>query len=405
MKLTSGQAEIKKSGPKQEALFLVSVVFIALAMRAPLSCIGPLVSFFKADLGLGPAASGLLTTIPLVAFSLMSPIAGKLTSMSNGKTFIVSCLLLVMAASLTRSYLGLPGLFLGTAFLGAAIGGLNVAMPVLIRGRQGIRLGFSMGIFSTAMAFSSALASGFSIPVSHLLGNWRNGIVLFSLPAVAATVLWYKASGSLNKKPSGPVESLFRGVPIKTFLSLPLFMGLQSFVFFSMVMWLTSMLVSQGYAAEQAALLLFAVQVIGILPNFFYPIAVEKSKNKGRLAVLAALMYVLGFLLVFFQNGIATTLLAVFLLGFGNGMSISMCLTLIALKGKNREETAKISAFTQMIGYAIAAPGPLVLGAVSEMTGGWTAPLLILVMIAILMGIVGRKAGNATNPPLALTAS
>ncbi len=383
------------AGRREGGLFLAGVVLIALAMRAPVSCVGPLVSFLKSDLGLDPAAAGLLTTIPLVVFSLMSPAAGRLVSVLGGKRFVTACLLLIAAASLLRSYLGPAGLFLGTALLGAAIGGLNVALPSLIRGRCGARLGLAMGLYSTSLALSSALASGFSLPVSGLAGGWQNGMALFSAPAVAAAALWRAAAGSPDTARQRRAKTSMRGLPYKKLLPLPLFMGLQSFLFFSMVMWFTSVLVSRGMPAAQASLLLLAVQVIGIFPNFLYPMAVVRSARRGRLAALSALAYLLGFLLLIVRHE-AALLPAVLLLGIGNGTSISAALTLITLRGKDREQTARISAFTQTLGYAIGAPGPMLVGAVNGMTGGWTVPLLILAAVAALMGAAGRVAGNGT---------
>lgn len=44
----------------------------------------------------------------------------------------------------------------------------------------------------------------------------------------------------------------------------------------------------------------------------------------------------------------------------------------------------------QSIGYIVASTGPLFLGTISEMTGGWTVPFIILMAVAYVLPSLGQ---------------
>lgn len=49
---------------------------------------------------------------------------------------------------------------------------------------------------------------------------------------------------------------------------------------------------------------------------------------------------------------------------------------------------------TQSVGYLLAAVGPLAVGVVHGVTGGWTAPMLVLVALSVVMAVAGLVAGR-----------
>ena len=72
----------------------------------------------------------------------------------------------------------------------------------------------------------------------------------------------------------------------------------------------------------------------------------------------------------------------------GIGTSIfPMVLTLIGLRARTSEGTAALSGFAQSIGYLIAGLGPFMMGALYGATGGWTLPLLVLIVLVIPLSI------------------
>ena len=82
------------------------------------------------------------------------------------------------------------------------------------------------------------------------------------------------------------------------------------------------------------------------------------------------------------------------LLGFGSGASMMLGLTFIGLRTKNAGYTAALSGMAQCVGYLMAAASPLVLGQLHDLTGTWTAPLLITAAISVAGAFTGMLAGR-----------
>ena len=73
----------------------------------------------------------------------------------------------------------------------------------------------------------------------------------------------------------------------------------------------------------------------------------------------------------------AATVLWVILIGLPPLM-FPMVLVLFGLRTRSHETAVAVSGFVQSLGYALAALVPLAIGVTHELTGGWTAGLLVL---------------------------
>ena len=65
-------------GALRSALLIAGIILIALALRAPFTGVGPLLTAIRTDLGLSAVAAGFLTALPLLAFGLVSPLAPQI---------------------------------------------------------------------------------------------------------------------------------------------------------------------------------------------------------------------------------------------------------------------------------------------------------------------------------------
>ena len=59
-----------------------------------------------------------------------------------------------------------------------------------------------------------------------------------------------------------------------------------------------------------------------------------------------------------------------------------------------RKTTTSLSAFVQSAGYVLAVAGPLTVGALHQFTGGWNAPLVLLLVLLGPQLIAGLIAGQ-----------
>ena len=69
------------------------------------------------------------------------------------------------------------------------------------------------------------------------------------------------------------------------------------------------------------------------------------------------------------------------LLGLGQGAGIAVALAYVVQRSPDAAHAAALSGMAQGIGYVLAAAGPVGIGAVHELSGGWDVPLLVLLVV------------------------
>jgi CP family cyanate transporter-like MFS transporter len=112
-------------------------------------------------------------------------------------------------------------------------------------------------------------------------------------------------------------------------------------------------------------------------------------------AVTTAYLVGLGGLLLAPATG---TLLWVGAFGVAQGSGFALALTLIVLRSPTPLVAARLGGVAQCLGYLLAALGPLVLGALHDLTGGWTWPVALL--LAVLVPLAWFGWGAARNAVL-----
>ena len=113
----------------------------------PLTVVGPIISFIREDLGISNVLAGFLTTIPLLAFAIISPFAPVVArKLGLELTLFLSTLLLALGIVL-RSLGTTELLLLGTVLIGVAISFGNVLIPGLLK----LKFPYHVGLL---MAFS-----------------------------------------------------------------------------------------------------------------------------------------------------------------------------------------------------------------------------------------------------------
>ena len=79
----------------------------------------------------------------------------------------------------------------------------------------------------------------------------------------------------------------------------------------------------------------------------------------------------------------------------GLGMSVfSLALAVIALRARTAEDTARLSGMVQGLGYLLAGVGPFIFGLLHELSGGWTVPWVMLMVVYVIQIVLGALAGR-----------
>src|SRR5690606_35819704 len=68
------------------------------------------------------------------------------------------------------------------------------------------------------------------------------------------------------------------------------------------------------------------------------------------------------------------------LVGVGN-LIFPVSLALINLRSRSQQGSVALSGFVQGFGYAIAAAVPLLVGVLHDLSGGWTAPIIMVIVV------------------------
>jgi CP family cyanate transporter-like MFS transporter len=87
-------------------------------------------------------------------------------------------------------------------------------------------------------------------------------------------------------------------------------------------------------------------------------------------------------------------LLWALLVGLGQGGCFGLALLFIVLRAADAEAAARLSSMAQAGGYLVGALGPLAMGLLHALSGGWTAPLVFMLSAVAVELAVGLAAAR-----------
>jgi len=379
---------------------VVAIVLASLNLRPAVVSISPVLGEIRADLGLSATAAGVLTTLPVLCFGLLAPLAPVLARRWGLERALFVSLVALCVGFALRLVPETWGLFAGTVVAGCAIGLGNVLLPALIKRDFADRIGLMTGLYSMALSGGAALAAGLTLPIATAAGlDWRGALATWGVLAVLGVLVWVPRA--LRPDPAGTTAfgaGAGAGVARSAVWRSPLawavtvVMGMQSLSFYAVNAWLPEIMVALGRTPEAGGWLLALCNLAGILGSFVTPVLAGRMRRQRGIGVVLVVLVGSGLLGLALAPGAAA--LWVVLVGLGQGGGISLALTLMALRARDAAHTSELSGMAQSAGYLLAATGPLGLGLAHDATGAWTLPLFLLVAAAAVQGIAVWFAGR-----------
>jgi CP family cyanate transporter-like MFS transporter len=379
--------EVAETRVARTALLAAAIVFTALNLRTAVASVPPLLDELRVDVPLSATAAGALTTTPVVCMALGAVVAPRTARRIGTERAVVALCLTTAAGMLLRWIPGVVALFAGTIVAGLGIALGNVLVPSLIKRDFPGQVGLMTGGYTMAISASGAIAAALTVPLEDAIGHgWRPALAIWAIPALVAAAVWipWFAGGG---KPTGDIRlpSLWRN---RLAWQVTAFMGLQSLLFYSCLSWLPALLRSEGIDRGAAGALLSAIPTCLLVP-------VWASRARDQRAAIAVSLAVYG-------AGLAGLLAApdaapavwATLLGFAQGSLLALAFLLFGLRAPDQEHAAQLSAMAQTVGYAVAAAGPLLIGVLREASGGWSAPLILLLAVLVPLLAAGLAAGR-----------
>jgi CP family cyanate transporter-like MFS transporter len=377
------------------ALLAGAIVFTAVNLRTAVASVPPLLDELRVDVPLSTTAAGALTTLPVICMATGAPVAPALARRIGTETAVAGLALAVAAGVLLRLVPGTVPLFAGTAVAGLGIALGNVLVPSLIkRDFAEHHVGLMTGGYTMAISASGAVAAGLTIPAEEAIGHgWRPALALWALPALVAAAIWVPRIAGTGSVAAEPLPILWRN---RLAWQVTAFMGLQSLLFYSCLSWLPAILRSEGIDRGEAGALLSVMLLTAIPTCLLVPVVAGRARDQRATIALTLAVYAAGLAGLLVAPGAAPALWAT-LLGFAQGAMLALAFLMFAQRAPDQEHAAQLSAMAQTVGYAVAAAGPLLLGAVREATGGWAAPIAVLLAVLVPLFAAGMAAGRTRH--------
>jgi CP family cyanate transporter-like MFS transporter len=384
----------------RSAALAAGVVLIAINLRPAAAAIGPVLNRIQADTGLSSGWAGALTTLPVLCFGLLAPLAPVLARRLGVRTALAGAMFVLLAGMLVRLIPGVGLLFLGTALAGAGIATGNVLLPVLVRRDFSHRTGTAMSLYTVSLIGFAALSAGVTVPVADALGGgWRPGLAVWAIPAAIAALAWLPALVGRDAPAAAAPDAAEVNHSAGTLLRRPLawavtlFFALQSGAFYAVLAWLPSIFRSHGASEGHAGLLLSLAMLVGLLTALVIPGLAGRLRDQRPLVVASCVLTVAGLLGILLAP-MSAPYLWVVLLGLGLNAAFPLALMLIVTRGGNVATTEGLSTMAQSIGYVLASLAPLAVGALHGISHSWTPALILLLALAAPQLVIGLAAAR-----------
>lgn len=373
-------------------LLLAGVLLVALNLRGPLVAVAPVAGEVRDDLAVGAGTVGLLTSIPVLLFGVAAPLASWVIARAGTHRAVLLAMLGVLASTVLRSVGDVRTALAGTVVLGLAITVGNVVVPVVIgRDFPGVT-NVVTAAYTAALNVGATLTTTLTAPLADLLG-WRWALAAWGLLVGLACLVWTaglrrqaaRAGDAPPPPPTGPGRAVWRQPAV---WGLTVAFAAQAFSYYGVTAWLPTLLADeQGLSRSTAGVSSALFQVFAVAGAFAVPALVRWWRRPA--AVLLAVTAAWAFLPVGLLAAPGLWPVWCSIAGIAQGGGITVVFIAIVARSRDLVENRRTSAMVQGGGYVVAATGPLVVGSVHDVTGSWTAPMVLVLGAIVVMAVAG----------------
>jgi len=383
-------------------LFGVWLLYAGFGLVA--TSLAPLVLTIERDLNITHTAMGSVMGAWQLVYIFAAVPCGMLLDRIGPRWALLIGVSFIAASAFSRSFAeGYVGLLLAVMLFG--IGGPIVssgAPKVITSWFSGRDRGLAMGIYMTGPALGGVV----SLTLTHSLllplfdGDWRSLYRLWALLVLAAGVTWFAiasvrsarqqdspASLSCAVADSSPQGSTLRGLLSIPAVRVVLLMSVGVFLFnHGLNNWLPELLRHGGMTTTTAGYWAALPTVVGIFGSLLIP---RLATPQRRFAILLWLCVTaaVASLLLQFSTAVPLTL-GLLLQGVARSSLMTvLILTLVELPGIGQRNAGSASGLFFSAAEVGGVLGPLGLGAMYEITGGFSAGLYALTAVAIALAL------------------
>lgn len=374
---------------KQSLFFVPGIILIGVSLRTPFTVLPIILGNISQGLEVEVSSLGVLTSLPLLMFTLFSPFSTQLAQKIGLEHLFTYSLFFLTIGSLIR-LINLPLLYLGTLMVGASVAVINVLLPSLIQANQPKKIGFLTTLYVTSMGIATALASYLAVPITQA-SSWKGLILLLTLLCLATFLVWLPNHRYNHRlAPQTKQKSQIKVMRNKQVWVIIIFSGFQSLIFYTVMTWLPTMSIHAGLSSHEAGLLTSILSLISIPFSMTIPSLTTSlsTRNRQLMLTLVSLAGVVGISMLFFPiNNFIYWLAIHLLIGTATSALFPYLMVNFSLKTSAPEKTAQLSGLSQTGGYILAAFGPTLFGYSFDLFHSWVPSVAALLLIDILMTV------------------
>jgi CP family cyanate transporter-like MFS transporter len=345
--------------------------------------------------GLSSSGAGYLTTLPVLCLGLFASFAPRFSRWIGPERTLLVVLTVLTLGTALRGLGDMYSLFAGTSLAGAAIAMGNVLLPSVVKRDFPNHAALMTGFYTMTLSGGAALAAAVTLPIVHVFNDsWATGLAIWAVPGALVALVW--APQALRSK-RGPVRSGHRpGGLWRDLLAwqVTFFMGLQSAMAYCVIGWMAPILRDRGLDGVTAGVVVSVSIMAQVVTCLLVPALAVRCKDQRVFNAGLATIASIGLMGLLFAP-LSTVWVWAVLQGVGQGGLFAIAMTVIVLRSPDSLLAAQLSAMAQGVGYMLAACGPLLVGVLHSMTGGYAATGWLFALLGIATAFSGWGAGRA----------
>ena len=372
-------------------------------MRPQVIGIGPLLPEIQDDLEISHAVAGLLGTIPVLCMGLFAPPAARVLAWLGTRRAVTSCLLVIAAFGVARAVVPPVALVILLTFgVGVGMGLLGAMLPIAVKERFASRPAFATGVYALGINIGAGASAATAVPIADAAFGWRGSLVVFSAVTALLAAAWLVLGRGVSEAaPIRPAALPWRNG--LAWLLVTIFVLLAVF-YYGINTWLPDTYVEHGWSEARAAWLVAALNGTA-LPWTIIAAWFADRIGSRRFYLVSGGAISSGAMLgiVLWPDG---AFLWVVALGVSAGAMFPLIMTLPLDVADEPAQVGAVAGMMLGVGYGLGAFSPLMLGAIRDLSGSfsaamWTIAGVTIVVTFLCLGLTKHRLATGLRPQTA----
>jgi CP family cyanate transporter-like MFS transporter len=377
---------------------LLALLVAATALRPQIVGAGPLFPEIQDDLGTSHAVVGLLGTIPVLCMGLFAPPGAVLARRIGTRSTMTISLALVGVFGIGRAVV--PDvwlLILLTWPIGIGMGLAGAIAPIAVKERFPARPALGTGTYTMGIQIGATTSAAVVVPIAAWLGGWRWSLVVISIAACAALLLWLVLTW--GEPPHRPRTERRPRLPWRspTAWLLVVVFAVMSSGYYGVNAWLPDAYVEHGWSEKSAGALLAVFSVMAVPSSLVVPWLSDRRGGRRPYIIGMSALFALATAGLITLPSLAWGCALV--AGIAQGSLFALVLTVPLDVEQRPDHVGALIGMMLGLGYMAGAVSPFLLGGVRDLTGSFDAPLWLACGFMVLIGVASLALPRGQHRP------